>query len=213
VYLSHLKQQLYFNRVFYATFCIVWLIGLGYQLAYTQFALSLWINGMHTPALNYTMRFFTFIAEGYWLVLMGIICAALKPRYWLAIICCLLIPSVITQILKHTVFENSHRPAELMHHIHDLYFVPNVEMNRFNSFPSGHTTAAFSLYTLVALLVQGKHWGFVWILIASMVGLSRVYLLQHFWVDILAGSMIGLMCTTLIFAAFDLKHNTPRALT
>jgi membrane-associated phospholipid phosphatase len=89
-----------------------------------------------------------------------------------------------------------------MEGISGLYFVPGVDMNELNSFPSGHTTAAFSLYTLLALLLGRKQYGWVWVVLATLVGLSRVYLLQHFWMDILAGAMIGTFFSTLLFAAY-----------
>ena len=60
-----------------------------------------------------------------------------------------------------------------------------------SSFPSGHTTEAFALASVVA-----NHYEETWVTctsysIASLVGLARTYHRAHFASDVLAGAMIG----------------------
>ncbi len=60
-----------------------------------------------------------------------------------------------------------------------------------SSFPSGHTTEAFALASVVA-----NHYDDTWVTctsysIASLVGLARAYHQAHFASDIVAGAMIG----------------------
>lgn len=63
-----------------------------------------------------------------------------------------------------------------------------------NSFPSGHTMAAFALYTYLALCLPNKRWSGVLLgLLAVLVGVSRVYLVQHFLKDIFFGAMLGVL--------------------
>ncbi|WP_248929935.1 phosphatase PAP2 family protein [Paenibacillus hamazuiensis] len=58
-----------------------------------------------------------------------------------------------------------------------------------HSFPSGHTTAIFSV---VVPLVWLQPWlGIILLPLASIVGLSRIYLGQHYPSDCLAGAVIG----------------------
>ncbi|MGG2198198.1 phosphatase PAP2 family protein [Paenibacillus validus] len=58
-----------------------------------------------------------------------------------------------------------------------------------HSFPSGHTTAVFSV--LVPLMFIGP-WTFALFLpVAALVGVSRIYLGLHYPSDCLAGSLIG----------------------
>jgi undecaprenyl-diphosphatase len=57
------------------------------------------------------------------------------------------------------------------------------------SFPSGHTAAAFA----VAVAYAGEPWGLgpMSCLLATGIGLSRVYLGAHYPLDVLAGGMLG----------------------
>lgn len=142
------------------------------------------------------------MGDGIFMVLVGLVIIGVDRRLWLVTILCLAIPSMVTQLLKHFVFEGHHRPVIMMADIPGLHYISGVYMNQYNSFPSGHTTSAFSLYTLLALITGHKKWGFVWLIAACGIALSRVYLLQHFWQDIVAGALIGTVICTLIFTFF-----------
>ncbi len=61
------------------------------------------------------------------------------------------------------------------------------------SFPSGHTTSAFLIMTLLSSFFQVpviQIGAFVW---ASMVGVARVYLGVHYPTDVLAGALLGII--------------------
>ncbi len=69
-----------------------------------------------------------------------------------------------------------------------------------SSFPSGHTMSAFALFGLLALLISKKRAVAVLILLlAIIVGISRVYLIHHFFIDIYAGSIIGTLLALIIY--------------
>lgn len=69
-----------------------------------------------------------------------------------------------------------------------------------NSFPSGHTMAAFALYTFLALVITRKKGTAIMLFVtALLVGISRVYLVQHFFKDIYLGAILGLLLAVLWF--------------
>jgi len=69
-----------------------------------------------------------------------------------------------------------------------------------SSFPSGHTMSAFALFGVLTLLLPQKKWVAILILsLAILVGISRVYLIHHFFVDIYAGSIIGTLLALVIY--------------
>ena len=75
----------------------------------------------------------------------------------------------------------------------------------FNSFPSGHTFAAF---TGAEILRREYGRNYPWIAIAgytvaTLVGLMRIYNDRHWMGDVLAGAGIGILTVTLVYWALD----------
>lgn len=73
-----------------------------------------------------------------------------------------------------------------------LPLVEGMRMYKVHSFPSGHTITGFALFFGLALIVKKKWWSLLFFVMAALVGYSRVYLSQHFAIDILVGSAIGI---------------------
>jgi membrane-associated phospholipid phosphatase len=95
------------------------------------------------------------------------------------------------------------RPAVLLEELgytSEINFVKGVEIMRgATSFPSGHTTAAFCVWSLLAFRCVGNPIAQVLCLTAAfLVGVSRVYLIQHFPEDALFGSAIGLAIAVVV---------------
>jgi undecaprenyl-diphosphatase len=67
---------------------------------------------------------------------------------------------------------------------------PLVTTPSSHSFPSGHAATAFATATVVGLLHPRLRWPAFGL--ATLVGLSRVYLGVHFWFDVLAGAALGI---------------------
>lgn len=83
-----------------------------------------------------------------------------------------------------------------------------------SSFPSGHTMSAFALFGLLAFVLKKKKLGLPILLIAIIVGISRVYLIHHFFIDIYAGSIIGTLLALIIYLLWSKKYvekSEPRA--
>ena len=104
-----------------------------------------------------------------------------------------ILSSLTAQFLKHSFFSDALRPRKFFEGIHELYFVPGVEVYSFNSFPSGHACNAFALFFCLALISTNNFVKFLCLLMALVISLSRVYLSQHFFMDIYVGSIIGVL--------------------
>jgi|GEM_PF-1241123 len=62
------------------------------------------------------------------------------------------------------------------------------------SFPSGHATNASTFWGYVAYVARRRlHVTIISILIAALVGYSRVYLCVHWWTDVIAGWILGFL--------------------
>ena len=113
------------------------------------------------------------------------------------------ITTLITFSLKRLVFPDAIRPTGI---IKELRLIPsefglNQVVN--NSFPSGHTTAGFTLFCFISLISVNKKLGFIYGFIALLIGYSRVYLSQHFFEDVLSGATIGTFFTLFLYYLFD----------
>ncbi|HHH52348.1 MAG TPA: phosphatase PAP2 family protein [Bacteroidetes bacterium] len=82
---------------------------------------------------------------------------------------------------------------------YDFKGIENIDYHTgHNSFPSGHTFGAFALFTLLALSTKNKYLKIAYLFLAILVGLSRIYLAQHFIEDVVFGSFLGI-CLAIIF--------------
>jgi len=68
------------------------------------------------------------------------------------------------------------------------------------SFPSGHSATALSVAMLLAMLYP--RWRVVSICIGFLVALSRIFLVQHYISDVIAGSFLGIATTALLYTCF-----------
>lgn len=64
------------------------------------------------------------------------------------------------------------------------------------SFPSGHTTASFSIATTLALNMPALT--FIVFIIATIIGISRIYLGVHYPTDVAAGMILGVGSAILV---------------
>lgn len=58
------------------------------------------------------------------------------------------------------------------------------------SFPSGHTLVSFEAAT--ALWFYHRKWGVAALVLAALIGLSRLYLFVHYPTDVLVGAVLGI---------------------
>ena len=120
----------------------------------------------------------------------------------------LLLSTLIVQPIKHIV--HAPRPltwfAENMPDV-TLPLVEGVKINHWLSFPSGHTTTFFVLFFSLSIIVCSEKLkgtyilSLVCFLCATFGAYTRIYLCQHFALDILAGILIA-VCSTLILYYF-----------
>lgn len=187
-----MKEILQQTRIFLILF-VFYLIVLGVTLfATAKGKFEVWLNSFHTIYFDNFFYWATYFGDGFFATLiLTIIILFVNIRKGLLITGILLIVSAFTQILKLAVFPLSERPIAFFKDTIQLHFVPGLEIHSSNSFPSGHTTQAFCLFILFSFYVKNKSYQYVFFVIASLAAISRVYLLQHFLMDIYVGAIIG----------------------
>ena len=103
-------------------------------------------------------------------------------RIWLCYVLSLLFTYVIVEITKGVV--GAPRPLELFQ---DIIILSPYGTN--DSFPSMHAALSFALAG--ASFFWSKRAGYLTLLFATMVLISRVYIGVHFPIDVLVGALIG----------------------
>ena len=73
-------------------------------------------------------------------------------------------------------------------------FVNLVPEHDPNSFPSGHTNAAFAFAIAVCMSAPRKWMKITAVCMAAVMGLSRLYVGVHFPSDVLVGAIVGSLC-------------------
>jgi membrane-associated phospholipid phosphatase len=87
------------------------------------------------------------------------------------------------------------RPVKYFEAADAIRVIEGYATHSWRSFPSGHSASALALAAVLAYLLPARKWGFVLVLIFVPAAYSRVYLAQHFFQDIYAGAVIGVLFT------------------
>ncbi len=134
------------------------------------------------------LTFITHFAEEAQWIIAAIIVLLFRRHFFPLLLAAFAISTLLAQGIKNVLPEQA-RPSKAIADASLYHSVKGMVLHTVNSFPSGHTTAAFTLFLIVCLFIH-KKWiipvGFAY---ALAVGYSRVYLAQHFPKDV-AGAML-----------------------
>ena len=185
---------------------LVLALVLGIALLITPKAeLHLALCQPHTTGLDTIVPIITNLVD--WLPYLCVILLLFYRAGWATFLASnLLLSTIIVQPIKHIVC--APRPltwfAENMPDV-TLPLVEGVRMNHWLSFPSGHTTTFFVLFYSLSIIlcaenVTGKMiLSFLCFLCASFGAYTRIYLSQHFALDIFAGILIAVFSTLSLY--------------
>ena len=164
----------------------------------------LFFNANRNPVLDFFFKYWTHLGDG---VFVGVLFIGLLIWKWrLAIIFLALglAQLLFSQGLKRLVFRDIPRPIRYFDGITDLKLIEGVTHHGSFSFPSGHTITAFAVATFFAIVFRkSKSLSMTFLVAAILVAMSRIYLLQHFLRDVLAGSLIGVMIAIGVYLLFE----------
>jgi membrane-associated phospholipid phosphatase len=168
------------------------LAGFGGWIAWAGKAESFrQLTGYHSPAADFFFRYFTHLGDGVFILALAALLLVYK-RYFLSIgiVAGYLLSGIFAQLGKRLL--DLPRPKAWFEAMGEtVYEVPGLDVHLRGSFPSGHTASVFALAVFLVLALPYRWYSWLILLAACLVGYSRVYLSQHFPVDVWAGAIIG----------------------
>ncbi len=202
-----MKDILQQTRIFLILFAL-YLVIPGFAILITAKGhVEIWLNSFHTVYFDNFFYWVTYFGDGFFaaFLILGLI-LFYSIRKGIIITFILLLVSAITQIFKLFVFPTISRPSVYLKDTIDLHFVNGLEIHTSNSFPSGHTTQVFCLFFLLSYFLLNKSWNYLFFVFALLAGISRVYLLQHFLIDIYFGAIIGTVGSLILLYFVNTYH-------
>ena len=189
------------NHYFFVPYFIFLIIGAVVLLTSGKGDSLIFINSFHNPFLDKYFVFFTNFGEGIWYLTILIPLMFVRIGYLINGLILYFSSGVLAQIIKK--IHNFPRPIKYFAPNIHLYLVPGLDIYSYNSFPSGHATSGFTMFLFLAMITKNKVAGLFCFFSAFSIAISRVYLVQHFLVDIYFGSLLGTISTIIVFNFLD----------
>lgn len=182
----------------------VLILLLSFYIGKSQFFLLL--NNNFGIAADYFFEYFTYMGDGLlWIVWLVVVVLTKRKQLLPLIISAFVLTTIFTQIFKYIILPDEARPSTAIADLSQVHFVKGVELHSINSFPSGHTATAFTFVLLIALTTK-RNFLLPAFIVALLVGYSRIYLGQHFPLDVGAGIIVAICsvtCSLFVHSKFE----------
>jgi membrane-associated phospholipid phosphatase len=208
-----LREFIRNNRLVLAIYLLLVLVAIVVIFYFEKNQVHLFVNQyVGNRFVNALFFNATYLGDGVVAPFLVLAVTVINMRAGFTTTCALLLASLISTILKYQFFDDAHRPYYIFQYFdrHDLNLVEGVEMHIHNSFPSGHATQTFAILMSAVFVAKRQGFKIFFLAVAVVAAFSRVYLSQHWLVDILAGSLIGLFCSFAFYALFILRDRMRR---
>ena len=193
--------------MFESFFTSDWL--LTFDMKVYQFA-----EQLRGPVFDKIMVFFTHMGDGgyFWIALSVVLLLFKKTRkYGLAMAGALAVASLLNSIVLKSLFD---RPRPYIMDISNwqrvatdgwMYEMPFESLKEKSvSFPSGHTASSFA--AAIGVFYIDKKKGIIPLIVAALIGFSRIYIHVHYPSDVvggvITGVVFGLLACVVIFKVF-----------
>lgn len=138
-----------------------------------------------------------------WVAIAGVMICFEKTRKWgFAVLLSVAIGLLLGDGILKPLFARP-RPFYL-----DTAIVLNIKKPGGYAFPSGHTLSAFA--GAYAIFTGNRKAGIPALIVAVMIGFSRMYLFVHYPTDVLAGAILGVYVARLITHILQIRYTHPK---
>lgn len=199
------------NKVFILLFLLIWSSALVFRLSSDKGGLLMSLGAKHSDGLNLLFSIITQLAEGhtYLVVVMVFLFIRFKSSIIIGVtgISIMILANLCKQFFAYERPFLYYRNLGLESTYQQISGIdPYVGLT---SFPSGHTMAGFGLMFLLSLFSKNQKLQVLFLVLAVLIGLSRIYLGHHFLEDVIAGSILGVLIGLLSFFFIEKWNNPP----
>jgi membrane-associated phospholipid phosphatase len=207
-------QLFYSRRIYFIFYFILLLSGATILFLYSREQIFFAINGTHNVFFDALFFYLTELGNTWTFIILIVISLFISRRMTLYLLATLILSSAVSQGLKHYIFSEHLRPLGYFQDNSVVHHLVASESVFYHSMPSGHSISVFALCTCVILLSGKRNMDLFFLFLATLTAYSRVYLGQHFFADIVAGSFIGVVSAILCYypvmkMAVNERFNTP----
>jgi len=181
-------------RWFLIPYLLFLIVGIGYYFSHDHGDFVLLLNKNRIALLDFSMPWITHLGDGLFFALVTLIFVLYRWRVGMVVLALGLTQLITSYLLKRQVFRGTPRPKTFFAELEvPLSFIEGVKVHSYNSFPSGHTMTAFAIFFFLSCYFQRRLFSVLFFTLALAVAISRVYLLQHFLIDVCVGSIVGII--------------------
>jgi len=173
----------------------------GITESFDQGIISFFSENVGNPTLDLIMQYVTESGEAVWMLAFAILILVIRKtrRIGITLMILIVISTLLTGYIKCGVdrdrpdfeYEGTPFPVPISQDTFALFCEGGYDA----SFPSGHAARSmiFAIIFGYALSERFPRGAYLMFLYPVMISLSRVYVLQHFPMDVIGGSIIGIM--------------------
>jgi len=185
--------------MFFIPYLIILVVCLILKISYSREEIYHAVNSHNYPWADTLAPYLTDLGNGWTTVTIAAVLLLFNYGKSFLMAVTYAVTSILAQIIKH-IFDAPRPMLYFKDRLSSIHFIKGVDMLSLHSFPSGHTVTAFSTAVLITYWCKNKLWGLPLLLLAIAVGYSRMYLSEHFFEDVTAGSAIGVITTVFLIA-------------
>lgn len=193
------------NSLIFLVYFLIIGTSIGFLLNYSKVQVHEYLNQfVGNSFLNKFFYYITYLGDGAVAALILFIILLYNIRLGLYATASFLTATLLSITLKHQMYDDVNRPSFVFKYFigTKLKLVEGVDLYIHNSFPSGHSTQAFSIFMCLVFATNNQAYKFLFFALAVLTAISRVYLSQHWLVDITVGSIIGTLFSLVYYFIF-----------
>ena len=194
-------KQIFDNKGFRLFFIlyVLFFIGGAFVILLTKRGdVVLLINRYSRLEWDKTVVFLTNIGLGSYMAVIALLLAFYKLRYAATGLLNLFFIGVFTNLLKEIFKGMFTRPLHYFMYDDFSRFIYTADINYYSTFPSGHSMTIFGMLAFFVFLANNRIISVLFFFLSVLIGFSRIYLLQHFFLDVYTGAFMGILSSIIV---------------